>query len=71
MAGLTLGGAMGIPLELIEGSVFRTYFWPGVILGVVVGGSQALALIGQHGRFAVAWGLHAAAGLIMMIWTHQ
>jgi len=68
MVGLTLGGGMGIPLELIEGSVFRTYFWPGIILGLVVGGSQALALVGQHGRFAVAWGLHAAAGLTMMIW---
>jgi hypothetical protein len=68
MIGLTVGGGIGIPLEWIEGSVFPSYFWPGVILGVVVGGSQALALIAQRRRFALAWGLHAAAGLIMMIW---
>ncbi len=68
MVGLTVGGGMGIPLEWIEGSVFTSYFWPGIILGVVVGGIQALALVAQCRRFALAWGLHAAAGLVMMIW---
>jgi len=68
MAGLTIGGGMGLPREWIEASAFDSYFWPGVILGVVVGGIQALALVADHGRFAVARGLHAAAGLVMMIW---
>jgi len=68
MAGLTIGGGMGLPLEWIDGTVFTTYFWPGVILGVVVGGTQALALTAQYARFALARGLHAAAGLVMMIW---
>ena len=68
MVGLTVGGGLGIPLEWIAGSVFTSYFWPGIILGVIVGGMQALALVAQYGRFALAWGLHAAAGLIMMIW---
>lgn len=68
MAGLTLGGGMGIPLEWIEGTAFSSYVWPGVILGVVVGGAQALALAAQYTRFDLAWGLHAAAGLVMMIW---
>lgn len=67
MAGLTLG-FMPIPTEWIEGSVFTSYFWPGIILGVVVGGSQALALAAQYGRYRLAAGLHAAAGLVMMIW---
>ncbi|MBO1901354.1 hypothetical protein J4H92_05260 [Leucobacter weissii] len=68
MLGLTIGGGMGIPLEWIEGSPFSSYFWPGIILGVVVGGVQALALIAQRRGFRLAWGLHAAAGLVMMIW---
>ncbi|CAN5224371.1 hypothetical protein BH09ACT6_BH09ACT6_16000 [soil metagenome] len=68
MAGLTVGGGLGLPLEWIRGSVFTSYFWPGIILGVVVGGIQALALVAQYGRFRLAWGLHAAAGLTMMIW---
>lgn len=63
MVGLTVGGGLGLPLEWIDGSVFTSYFWPGIILGVVVGGIQALALIAQYRRFALAWGLHAAAGL--------
>jgi len=68
MAGLTIGGGMGLPREWIAGSVFDSYVWPGVILGVVVGGIQALALVADRGRFALAHGLHAAAGLVMMIW---
>lgn len=68
MLGLTVGGGMGIPLEWIEGSVFTSYVWPGVILGVVVGGVQLLAILAQYGRYRLAWGLQAAAGLTMMIW---
>ena len=68
MVGLTIGGGMGIPMEWIEGSAFDSYVWPGVILGVVVGGVQALALVAQFGRFGLAPGMHAAAGLTMMIW---
>lgn len=68
MAGLTFGGGMGIPLEWIAGTVFTSYVWPGVILGCFVGGTQALACVGQWRRFHLAWGLHATAGLTMMIW---
>jgi hypothetical protein len=68
MVGLTVGGGMGLPPEWLDGSIFDSYIWPGIILGVVVGGVQALALVAQFGRFGVAWGMHAAAGLTMMIW---
>jgi len=68
MVGLTIGGGMGLPMAWIEGSAFDSYVWPGIILGVVVGGVQALALLAQFGRFRLAWGMHAAAGLTMMIW---
>lgn len=68
MGGLTVGGGLGIPLEWLEGTPFTSYVWPGVILGVVVGGAQALALAAQHRRYRVARGMHAAAGLVMMIW---
>jgi hypothetical protein len=67
MIGL-MGGGLEFPPEWIEGSVFTSFFWPGVILGVVVGGIQAVALVAQYGRFRLAWGLHAVAGLTMMIW---
>lgn len=68
MLGLTVGGGLGIPAEWLDGSPFDSYVWPGIILGVVVGGIQALALVADHARFLLAPGLHAAAGLVMMIW---
>lgn len=68
MLGLTIGDGLGIPPEWIEGSIFTSYVWPGVILGLVVGGTQALALFAQRGRYHLAWELHTAAGLVMMIW---
>ncbi len=68
MIGLTVFEGIGIPLEWIDGTIFTSYFWPGVILGVVVGGAQVLALTAQLRTRRLAWGLHAAAGLVMMIW---
>ena len=68
MVGLTLGGGLGIPLEWLDGSPFDSYAWPGVILGVIVGGSQLVAILAQRGKYRLARGAHVAAGLIMMIW---
>ncbi|PRI11375.1 hypothetical protein B4915_10210 [Leucobacter massiliensis] len=59
---------MGMPLEWLDGSPFTSYLWPGIILGVVVGGSQAVALLAQWRGFALARGAHIAAGLVMTIW---
>jgi len=69
-AGLISGAmpALGLPLSLLEGSGFADYFWPGVILAVVVGGTQALPLLAYRMRYAAAWGLFAVAGFGMMIW---
>lgn len=32
------GGAVGWPLEFLEGTPFDSYLWPGLILLLVVGG---------------------------------
>lgn len=68
--GLMSGGivAMGLPLSLLDGSIFDSYFWPGVILGVVIGGTQLIALVAQYARLSLTWGLHAVAGFGLMIW---
>lgn len=68
MAGLTIGGGMGMPTEWLSGTIFHSFFWPGIILGLVVGGVQALALLARRRRLRLTWGMHAAAGLTMMIW---
>lgn len=68
--GLISGGIvdMGLPLSYLDNTPFASYFWPGVVLLVIVGGTQAIALIAQAKRMSVAWGLHSVAGFGMMIW---
>lgn len=68
MVGLTIGGGMGLPPEWIEDTAFSSYVWPGILLGVVVGGVQLIALVAQYRGLRLAWGLHTAAGLVMLIW---
>ncbi|MBF4560900.1 hypothetical protein ITJ43_01980 [Microbacterium sp. VKM Ac-2870] len=62
------GDSVGMPPEWLARTPFSTWAWPGLILGLVVGGAQVLALIAQHRRLKLTWGLHAASGLVMMIW---
>lgn len=40
-----MSGAEGVPLELLDGSPFTSYFIPSLFLFVVVGGSALLASI--------------------------
>ena len=49
-----MSGAEGVPRELLEGSPFRTYFAPSLILFAAVGGSFLFAAIGVlfHRPFA-------------------
>ncbi len=65
----TVGGdSVGMPSEWLRRTPFASWVWPGLILGLVVGGVQVLALLAQLRRRSLAWGLHAASGLVMMIW---
>jgi hypothetical protein len=64
---LALNGA-GVPLAYLAHSRFSSYAVPGLVLGVVVGGTQiaaAVALI-AHKRSALL--LSAIAGFGMLIW---
>lgn len=64
--GLLTPGSMGLPLDIIE--PFTSYFWPAMILLVVIGGTQGLAVLAElrHWRTAAFWG--AFAGFAMIIW---
>jgi hypothetical protein len=63
-----MADARDVPLSLLEGSPFESYFWPSVILFVVVGGSMAAASVLVLLR--VAWAPIAAitAGVILVGW---
>ena len=66
--GLLTPGSMGIPLSIIEGSIFTSYLWPAMILVVVIGGTQALAVVAELRRAGTALFWAAFAGFAMLIW---
>ena len=66
--GLLTPGSMGIPIEIVAGAGFTTYRWPALILIVVIGGTQTLAVVAEWRRVPTApfWG--AFAGFGMLVW---
>jgi hypothetical protein len=58
----------GVPLEYLRNSPFSSFFIPGLILGVVVGGTQLAAAIALLGKQGIALLLSAVAGFGMLIW---
>jgi len=66
--GLLTPGSMGIPLSIIDGSVFPDFTWPAIILIVVIGGTQALAVVAELRHARLARFLAAVAGFAMLIW---
>lgn len=70
-AGAVLGVAAngaGVPLAYLEGSPFTSYVVPGLILGIVVGGTQLAAAIALATKRPRALLLAAIAGFGMQIW---
>lgn len=67
--GIGFHGA-GVPLELLAGTPFPSFVVPGLILGVVVGGTQLAAAVTVLIRSQ--WGLlmAAMAGFGMIIWIY-
>jgi hypothetical protein len=63
-----LNGA-GVPLEYLATSPFTSYVIPGLVLGLVVGGTQLAAAIALRTCRSVALPLSAVAGFGMLIWT--
>jgi len=83
LSGLTLFGAIsaaagawlaigahgaGMPLEYLEHTPFDSFLIPGLVLGVVVGGTQAAAAVAAITRTRIALLLSAIAGFGMLIW---
>lgn len=62
------GGAVGWSSDFLAGSPFDSYLWPGVILLVVVGGTQLLAFVLLAMRRSSAPFFAAVAGFAMVIW---
>jgi len=66
--GMVVADGLSMPKSLLANSPFTTFLWPGLILAVVVGGTQTMALVRllQHRPSALLWS--AVAGFGMTIW---
>ena len=58
----------GVPTEYLANSPFSSYLVPGLILGVIVGGTQLAAAIALSTKRRTGLLLAAVAGFGMMIW---
>jgi hypothetical protein len=63
-----LSGAEGVPLELLEGSPFRSYYVPSLVLFVVVGGSFLFAAIAVFAGSCIARVSALSAGAVVLVW---
>lgn len=66
--GLITTNGLGMPVTLLKNSPFSSYFWPGVILLCIIGGSYTLASLTllKHTRYMQE--MQAVAGFGMLIW---
>ncbi len=63
-----MAGAKNIPVEWLKGSPFNSYFIPGLILFVVVGGSALVGTISVYRKFRIARNAALLCGLITLLW---
>ena len=61
-------GAKEVPLELLEGSPFHSYFIPGLFLFLVIGGSALFAAIHVIKRRSRAHKATLVCGIIVLLW---
>jgi hypothetical protein len=63
-----LSGAEGVPVEWLNGSPFKDYFIPSVVLLVVVGGSLLAGAIAVFADFRLARTAGFLAGVVVLVW---
>ena len=65
---LLITSGLGMPPSMLDGTPFTSFVIPALILFVVVGGTQgvALALLARQSRTALLWS--AIAGFGMIVW---
>lgn len=68
--GLIVANGLGMPLYLLDDTPFDSFVLPGVILLVIVGGTQALAVVLQHRRHPWYPAAAGVAGFGMLIWMY-
>jgi hypothetical protein len=62
-------GSAGVPLYVLDGSIFSDFFWPALLLGVVIGGTQLLATVTAIRRSSTWLLWSTVAGFAMVIFV--
>ena len=65
---VTGGVGMGMPMSLLDGSPFRSFTAPAILLLVVVGGTQLVASIAMVRHWSYALLVSTVAGFGLVIW---
>ena len=66
--GLLLPGSMGVPLSMIEDTGLTSFLWPALVLIVVIGGTQVLAVAADLAGHRLALFGAGCAGWALVIW---
>jgi hypothetical protein len=67
--GLLAPGSMGLPLSFLDGSIFTSYAVPGMLLLLVIGGTQCVAAIAALRRTRLASFWSALAAVALLVWV--
>lgn len=62
------GGALGIPVDWLQGSPFNDYLVPGLILLLLLGVFPLFVVYGMWTRRAWSWGAALLVGLALIVW---
>lgn len=64
-------GSAGVPLYVLDGSIFPDFVWPAILLGVVIGGTQLIALVTALRRSTswLLWSTVAGFGMVVFIFV--
>jgi hypothetical protein len=65
--GVVANGA-GVPLGYLQDTPFASYLVPGLLLGIVIGGTQLIAALLLHWRHPYGLTAAAVAGFGMIVW---
>ncbi|WEO78052.1 hypothetical protein BJQ94_03160 [Cryobacterium sp. SO2] len=68
--GLVFANGMGMPLSWLAGTPFDSFVIPGLVLLLIVGGTQGLAVLLQHRRHPWFPAAAGVAGFGMVIWIY-
>lgn len=63
-----MAGAENVPIEWLKGSPFSSYFIPGLILFIVVGGSALIAAVAVFRQRRMARKAAFICGIITLLW---